>query len=214
MWFDGRMPHAIYSRPEAERPGTHLVILLHGYGSSEERMTHWFSALPVNATGVALRGGLEMDGEYGWFLLDYFLTHDFASVLAGAGQVFDWQDAHCAGYTSISLLGHSQGMAMASTLLRLRPGSYRAVVGLSGFVLDNELLNLTDAPVSNPGDAPPFFWGRDPIDPVINADALEHTAAWLEANTRLTARSYPGMGHGFGQDQVRDVAAFLKHYLS
>lgn len=210
----GPMLHALYSRPEAERPGTHLVIMLHGYGSNEERMTRWFSVLPEDATGVALRGRLEMDGEYGWFLLDYFLVNDFADVLAGAGLILDWQDAHATGYASISLLGHSQGMAMASTLLRLRPGTYRAVVGLSGFVLDNELLNLTDAMPGSPADAIPFFWGRDPLDPVINADALEHTADWLEANSRLTARSYPGMGHGFGPEEERDVAAFLRHYLS
>ncbi|MBB2995058.1 alpha/beta hydrolase [Paeniglutamicibacter cryotolerans] len=207
------MLHAIYSRPEAERTGTHLVILFHGYGSREEHMIPWFSALPGDATGVALRGGLDMDGEYGWFLLDYFLANDFAEVLSGAGRVFDWQDANATGYASISLLGHSQGMAMASTLQRLRPGSYRAVVGLSGFVLDNELLNLTDTVPGDRAEAIPFFWGRDPMDPVINADALEHTADWLSANSRLTARSYPGMGHGFGPEEQRDVAAFLNHYL-
>lgn len=208
------MSDAVYSRPEAERPGTHLVILLHGYGASEAAMTRFFAALPRNTTGVALRGEFEMDGEYGWFLLDYFLANDFAEVISSAGRVFAWQDANTTGYASISLLGHSQGMAMATTMHRLRPGSYRAVVGLSGFVLDNELLNLTDAGPSSPAETIPFFWGRDPLDLVINTDAIEHTARWLEANTRLTARSYPGMGHGFGEDEVRDVAAFLRLYLS
>jgi phospholipase/carboxylesterase len=97
---------------------------------------------------------------------------------------------------------------MASTLLRLHPREYKAVVGLSGFVLDNELLALTDS--FDP--KPPFFWGRDKADLVINEDAIAHTADWLEKNTLLTARTYPGMGHAMSKAEMVDVSAFLKHY--
>ena len=101
------MDEAIYSRPLPRREGTDLVVVLHGYGSNPERMTGWFDELPPHR---------------GWFLLDYFLTNDFAQVVAAAHRVLDWQDRHARGYSSISLLGHSQGMAMATTLHRLRPG--------------------------------------------------------------------------------------------
>lgn len=206
------MDEGIYSRPEGQRRGTDLVMMLHGYGSNPERMTGWFEELPEHATGVALRGPMDVGGDRGWFLLDYFLTNDFAQVVAAAQQVLDWQDRHARGYRSISVLGHSQGMAMATTLHRLRSGTYRSVVGLSGFVLSNELLNLTDVAPS-PGAAVPFFWGRDPLDVVINSDAISHTEQWLAENTALTARTYPSMGHGFGGDERRDVRSFLKHYL-
>ncbi|RAX49180.1 phospholipase [Arthrobacter sp. AQ5-05] len=207
------MDEGIYSRPAPQREGTDLVVVLHGYGSNPERMKGWFDELPPHATGVALRGPMDVGGDRSWFLLDYFLANDFAQVVAAAQRVFDWQDRHARGYRSISLLGHSQGMAMATTLHRLRPGSYRALVGLSGFVLSNELLNLTDA-VPEPGKAVPCFWGRDPRDVVINPDAIDHTDRWLAQNTALTARTYPEMGHGFGTDERRDVRNFLKHYLA
>ena len=207
------MDEGIYSRPAPQREGTDLVVVLHGYGSNPERMTGWFDELPPHATGVALRGPMDVGGGCGWFLLDYFLANDFAQVLAAAQRVFDWQDRHGRAYRSISLLGHSQGMAMATTLHRLRPGTYKALVGLSGFVLSNELLNLTD-PVPGPGAAIPCFWGRDPHDVVINPEAIEHTGRWLAGNTALTARTYPEMGHGFGADERRDVRNFLKHYLA
>jgi phospholipase/carboxylesterase len=106
-------------------------------------------------------------------------------------------------------MGYSQGMAMASTLLRLHPDSYKATVGLSGFVLDNELLALTDSFES----PPPFFWGRDKADLVINEEATEYTAQWLNKNTRLTARTYPGMGHAMSKTEMVDVSAFLRHYV-
>ena len=76
---------------------------------------------------------------------------------------------------------------MATTLRRLRPAQFRAVVGLSGFVLENELLAMSES-----FDArPPFFWGRDRDDVVINDAATEHTEAWLHEHTQLTARTYP-----------------------
>ncbi|MGL3807831.1 alpha/beta hydrolase [Paeniglutamicibacter sp. R2-26] len=206
------MDEAIYSREAGQRGNTDLVLMLHGYGSNPERMLQWFAALPAGATGAALRGPLDVGGDRGWFLLDYFLANDFAEVVSAAQRVLDWQDRYAIGYRSISLLGHSQGMAMATTLHRLRPGSYRAIVGLSGFVLSNDLLNLTDSE-PEPGRGVPFFWGRDPQDLVINPDAVDFTREWLERNTALTARSYPGMGHGFGAAEERDVAAFLRHYL-
>ncbi|MEE1622108.1 alpha/beta hydrolase [Zafaria sp. Z1313] len=207
------MLHAVFSRPPAERPGTHLLIMLHGYGSTEQRMVELFDVLPENTTGAALRGPFAVGGDHGWFLLDYFLAHDFAAVVAAVQQVYDWQDAHSAQHESVSVLGYSQGMAMATTMMRLRPGRYAAGVGLNGFVLHSELLALTDDVPADPALRVPFFWGRDPEDPVINQDAAEHTAAWLEDSTRLTSRRYPGMGHGISAEERRDAAAFLRHYL-
>ncbi|MGJ9403290.1 alpha/beta hydrolase [Arthrobacter sp. KK5.5] len=207
------MPEALFSKPHAARAGTHLLLMLHGYGSSETAMARHFGTLPPNVTGVALRGGLDVGGASGWFLLDYFLAHDFADVVASAQSVLDFQDAHAEAFESVNLFGYSQGMAMATTLMRLRPGAYRSAVGLSGFVLDSKLLELIDPEPGGPVGRTPFFWGRDRADPVINADAVEHTAGWLQRHTRLTARTYPGMGHATSADELRDAAAFLRHYL-
>jgi phospholipase/carboxylesterase len=82
-------------------------------------------------------------------------------------------------------------------------------VGLSGFVLENELLALTDSFTS----PPPFFWGRDKADLVINGDATAYTEEWLNENTQLTARTYPGMGHAMSKTEMADVSAFLRHYV-
>jgi len=198
------------SRPAAEAEGTDLVILLHGYGSREDRMTALFDALPAHATGVAVRGIFPMeDDEYGWFLLDWGLRPDLSRVVEAASHVLALQDELAPHHRSVSLLGHSQGMAMATTLLRLRPSAYRCAAGLSGFVVDQPLLDVGN----DAGARVPFFWGRDPGDLVINPDAQERAAAWLEEHTLLTARRYPGMGHGIGADELRDVGAFWRHYL-
>ena len=203
------MDSVVWSRPENERAGTPLLVMLHGYGTSEERMAALFPHLPQEFTCVALRGPKAIGDHYGWFLLDYFLTNDFADVISSTNKVFDWINTVRNNHSSVSLLGYSQGMAMASTLLRLKPEQFVATVGLSGFVLDNDLLALSesfDAP-------PPFFWGRDKADPVINDEAIEHTDGWLNANTALTARTYPGMGHRIEPAELVDVGAFLRYYV-
>ena len=203
------METVVWSKPEHARAGTPLLVMMHGYGTDESRMVNLFPNLPQDFTCAALRAPTDIGDQYGWFLLDYFLTNDFADVIAVTNKVADWINSVKGQHSSVSLLGYSQGMAMASTLLRLRPQEYRAVVGLSGFVLDNELLSMSES-FDSP---PPFFWGRDKADLVINEEAIGFTEEWLHKNTQLTARTYPGMGHAMCTAEMVDVSAFLRHYV-
>lgn len=203
------METVVWSRPERERPGTPLLVMLHGYGTDESRMAKLFGSMPAEFSCAAPRGPDVIGDHYGWFLLDYFLNHDVADVISSSTSVLTWIDSVRQQHSSVSLLGFSQGMAMATTLLRLRPESFRAVVGPSGFVLDNELLAMSESFTVRP----PFFWGRDKADVVINDAAANHTAEWLERNTQLTARTYPGMGHSISGAELTDVSAFLRHYV-
>lgn len=203
------METVVWSKPEAERDGTPLLVMMHGYGTDESRMVRLFEYLPAEFTCAALRAPMVIGDHYGWFLLDYFLANDFADVITATNQVHTWINSVRGQHSSVSLLGYSQGMAMASTLLRLHPADYLATVGLSGFVLENELLALTDTFTS----PPPFFWGRDKADLVINGDATAYTEEWLNENTQLTARTYPGMGHAMSKTEMVDVSAFLRHYV-
>ncbi|BCW17802.1 hypothetical protein NtRootA9_05100 [Arthrobacter sp. NtRootA9] len=203
------METVVWSRPADQRAGKPLLVMMHGYGTDESRMVRLFEYLPPEFTCAALRAPMPIGEHYGWFLLDYFLANDFADVVSVAAKVHAWVESVREQHTSVSLLGYSQGMAMASTLLRLYPQDYAAVVGLSGFVLDNDLLALTDSFDSKP----PFFWGRDKADLVINPDATTFTAGWLEEHTLLTARTYPGMGHAMSKAEMADVGAFLRHYV-
>ena len=162
------MDTVVWSLPEEQRGGTPLLLMLHGYGSDESRMAELFASLPQGFTCAAPRAPKDISGDYGWFLLDYFLNNDFAEVVAAASGVLAWLDTVMARYhfSSVSLLGYSQGMAMATTLMRLRPQSFTAGVGLSGFVLHNELL-ATMEPLE---PQIPFLWAYDPADLVINPD--------------------------------------------
>jgi phospholipase/carboxylesterase len=201
------METVAWSRPENERAGTPLLLMLHGYGSSEKRMAGLFGAMPKGFTCAAPRGPLDVGGDWGWFLLDYFLDNDFAEVVGAAASVLAWLDTMTAKYTfsSVSVLGFSQGMAMGTTLLRLRPEAFTAGVGLSGFALHNELL----AAMEPLAVKVPFLWARDTEDLVINPDATAFTADWLAANTELQQARYENLGHNLRADELADVASFL-----
>ncbi|MCU6481491.1 alpha/beta hydrolase [Arthrobacter sp. A2-55] len=201
------METVAWSRPENERADTPLLLMLHGYGSSEKRMAEAFAAMPRGFTCAAPRGPLDVGGDWGWFLLDYFLDNDFAEVVAAATKVLAWLDTVTATYkfSSVSVLGFSQGMAMGTTLIRLRPGMFTAAVGLSGFALQNDLLGAME-PLAR---KVPFLWARDTEDLVINPDATAFTAEWLAANTDLQQARYEGLGHNLRADELSDVASFL-----
>jgi len=185
--------------------------MLHGYGSDESALTPLFSQLPRGVTGAALRGPFDVGGRSGWFLLDPMLESDEADVLAAGSSLLNTisELRRTGNFTGVSLLGFSQGMAMAVTALRLRPEDFSCVIGLSGFIVHSELLAMSE-PLTR---RVPFFWGRDRADWVIHSGAVAAAAEWLDANTALTARTYPGMGHRIGGDEVRDVGIFLSTFV-
>src|SRR5699024_11772948 len=85
-------------------------------------------------------------------------------------QLDEWVQSVAKDYRSLSLLGFSQGMAMATSLMRIHPEAYTTVIGLSGFIVDTtgapELESLfDDAQVAK--TQPPLFWGYDPADPIV-----------------------------------------------
>ena len=201
----------VWSRSPKERAGTPLLLMLHGYGTDESKMSALFDKMPAGFSCLAVRGPREIAGDRGWFLLDYFLNNDFAEVVEAASGVLACLDTAMAAhaFSSVSVLGYSQGMAMATTLMRLRPELFTVGVGLSGFVLANELLATMDPPTRRI----PFLWARDPRDHVINVEATAFTEQWLNANTELSHARYDSLGHNIGAVELTDVAAFLTGHV-
>ena len=131
-------PTVLWSRPENERAGTPLLVLFHGYGSDEADLFGLAAQLPADFTIASVRAPLQAGPGHAWFPLRTDLSYSLASVTEAAGDVEAWLDSVREQHSSVSLLGFSQGMCMATTLLRHRPAGYAAVVGLSGFVVEGD----------------------------------------------------------------------------
>ncbi|KAD3515320.1 alpha/beta fold hydrolase [Arthrobacter yangruifuii] len=203
-------PVVLWSKPEAERAGTPLLVLFHGYLANEEDLMGLTDYLPDDFTIASVRAPQASGPGYTWFPLMSDADYSVDAVVESVADVAAWLDTVKDSHTSVSLLGFSMGMAVATTLLRHRPRDFAAVVGLSGFVVpsqDNAFFH--DEELEQ--DKVQFFWGRDQADPVIDAPRIEYTHAWLNAHTALTKILYSNMGHGINMQELGHVKEFLAH---
>ncbi|WP_138443718.1 alpha/beta hydrolase [Sinomonas susongensis] len=223
-------PYAVWNRPEEERPETPLIVLLHGYGANEADLMGLAPLLPEEFTVVSLRAPQVLaPGAYQWFPLVAADDFGLAQVEAASEYALGWLDGLRADHTSVTLLGFSMGMAMATTLLRRRPDEFAAVVGLSGFAIDPSLNGGSGQDGSGQDGsgqdasgawayvrdeeldgAVPFFWGRDQADPVITPDKVAYTHEWLRDHVDVTKVVYEGIRHSISVPEMGHVAEFLR----
>lgn len=199
-------PTVLWSVPEDQRQGRPLLVLLHGYGANEADLFGLADQLPDEFVVASVRAPLVMGPGFTWFPLTGSLDYSFDAVKAATEYVLDWLDGVREEFSSVSLLGFSMGMAMATSMWRRRPQDFAAIVGLSGFAVEGGTDWFRDAELDG---STPFFWGRDPQDPVIPRERIDFTAAWLLGKARATKVQYSGVWHGISPQEVGHVAEFL-----
>jgi phospholipase/carboxylesterase len=202
-------PVVLWSKPEEARAGAPLLVLLHGYGANEQDLLSLADMLPEEFAVASVRAPLVSGQGFSWFPLTGTVDYSLEAVKAAAAYAQAWIDSVKANHPSVTLLGFSMGMAMATTLLRQRPADFAAVVGLSGFAVD-----AGDDPSFHDNELEgtvPLFWGRDQQDPVITPDKIEYTMGWARKHVKLTKVLYSGMWHGINQQELGHVSEFLTH---
>ncbi|WP_282944161.1 alpha/beta hydrolase [Cellulomonas endometrii] len=202
-WPGAAWPGAVWSDPDAaaDPGGRHLVVLLHGAGGVPHDMVPVFDVLPPGAVGVSLAGRLAVRDRHAWAPVD---RYDTAAFETSARTVAGWLTG-LHGWSSVGLVGFSQGGAVAVQLLRADPARFRSVVTLSSFL----------APVRDARDAavaavrPPVLCCHGDRDDVIPAPDAARLRAWVDRCTRGTVRRYPGLAHTMDAAEVADVGDFL-----
>jgi phospholipase/carboxylesterase len=194
-----------------EGPATHLVVLVHGYGSDGNDLIglapHWQSALP-GAAFAAPNGPDPVSGSTGfqWFPISRIDPQEMAKGVETAAPALDqFLDEELARLSlppeRLMLVGFSQG-----TMLSLHVGLRRAVppaaiVGLSG---------LLAGPAPPRADGPPIFLAHGDADQVIPVQAMLAAAAALGAAGRATQwHLAQGVGHGVDPETMVLAGDFL-----
>jgi phospholipase/carboxylesterase len=199
----------MWSAPERERAGRPLLVLLHGYASHEGDLFQLSPRLPLAPVIASVRAPIAENGGWAWFPLverGVGEPHD-REVADATNALLRWLDSFVE-FTSVSLLGFSQGAVVALEAIRLMPTRFRSIVALSGFVAaggangDEELTELR----------PPVFWGRGTLDGIIPKSAIERTEQWLLAHSDATIRVYENLAHSVSSDELTDIAAFLRDH--
>ena len=198
----------IWSAPERERAGRPLLVLLHGYGSHEGDLFQLSPRLPLGPVIASVRAPLAANGGWAWFSFrDRGLDEPVPAEIDDAARaVLDWLDT--LRFTSVSLLGFSQGAVTALQAMRLEPERFRAITALSGFVASGT--HAGDAELE--AGRPPVFWGRGTLDGVIPTAAIERTAEWLPKHSSATIRIYENLGHSLSTEELTDIVAFLNEH--
>lgn len=195
----------LWSAPPAERAGRPLMLLLHGFGSNERDLFDLAPLLPSDYVVASLRAPTRSGGGWTWFAVNPTVAGDPDPAVASAAAklVLEWLDSQ--SHPTVSLLGFSQGGALALQMLRHAPARFESILFLSSFVTRGEVDGDAELVISRP----PVFWGRGDADTRLPDAAIERTAAWLPGHTDLTARVYPNMGHSISQQELADINAFL-----
>lgn len=201
---------------EAPRPETDLVVFLHGFGADENDLFPLGNYFDDRFTIASVQAPKQLPqhfGGYCWFPISTTLEANVGDVRTAIVELDDWVQSVADNYRSVSLLGFSQGMAMATSLMRMRPGAYPAVVGLSGFVIEsaelNDLFKDEEFTTSNQ----PLFWGYDPADPIVAVDRIQQTGAWLRPRVNLVEKTYHGIGHGVHPQEISQFLEFLNEHV-
>ena len=208
-----QVPHVIWNNDDADRAGTPLVVMFHGYGSHEGDLMALSASLPQGFTVASVRAPQRAGAGFQWFALSSDLGFTTDAVVAAAEPVVEWLRDESLQHTHVILLGFSQGMAIATTVARHAPDLVDAVVGLSGFVVpvadDDAQANFfhDDALREEPLR---LFWGRDPEDPVIPPALVDRTAEWAQQHADATKVQYRGIGHGVSPQELSHVSEYLR----
>ncbi|WP_022869242.1 alpha/beta hydrolase [Yaniella halotolerans] len=204
---------------ETPLPDSDLVVFLHGFGADENDLLPLGNAFDDRYTIASVQAPKKLPDHFGgycWFPISTELEANGQDIITPVQQLDDWVQSVASDYRSVSLLGFSQGMAMATSLMRMRPGTYATIIGLSGFVVDAtetpELQALfQDDQVA--ATQQPFFWGYDPGDPIVASDRIAETGAWLRPRVTLEERTYNGIGHGIHPQEISHFMAFLNEQM-
>jgi phospholipase/carboxylesterase len=155
-----------------------------------------------------VRAPISENGGWAWYPLQgrVGVEPSAAEANAAADALLDWLDT--LEYTSVSLLGFSQGAAVSLQAMRRQPTRFTSVVALSGGVVaddeagDVQLVTLR----------PPVFWGRGTRDTRVPGSLIETTDAWLPQHSTPTVRIYEELGHAISSDELTDISAFLREH--
>jgi phospholipase/carboxylesterase len=190
---------------------THLVVLLHGYGSDGKDLIalapHWQAVLP-GAAFVAPDAPGRAPGApgYQWFALTRLGPAEIRDGVQNAAPMLNaFLDAELARLSlppeKLILAGFSQGAMLALHVGLGRESPPAAIVGLSGML-------AASPPRSESG--PPVFLAHGASDEVIPAQAMLEAAAQLGAAGRAVQWHLAhGLGHGIDPVTLDMAGGFL-----
>ncbi len=211
-------PPALHSIEQAPRAGeaAATLVMLHGYGASEEDLISLGQALDPRLHSIGLRAPLRLPwGGFAW----YPLVQEAGGISADPADVDQAIAVATLAIEAIAkkagappiLLGFSQGGGIALSVALQRPELARAVISLSGVPPMVPPARL--APKAALARLP-FFAAHGTRDQILPFLYGQTTRAKLEeAGCDLQWHQY-SMGHEISDAELRDLRDWLRPLLN
>ncbi len=196
----------------------HVVLLLHGYGSSGADLIalapHWRQALPdalFLAPHAPQRCG--MGAGYQWWPLSAFTPQALAAGAASAAPAIDaFIDRKLAQYelseAHLAIVGFSQGTMMALHVGLRRRNTVAGIVGYSGMLTGAYELARQEV------TKPPVLLVHGSADPVVPVAALHMAEAELrKLGVEVATHVSAGVGHSVDPVGLRLGGEFVEKVL-
>ncbi len=210
MQDDLHEPGELYLYGPEPGPGSRVLLLLHGRGSTAESILLLGDEIAPKGTSLVAPQAVNSTWYPHSFMRDFALNEPWlSSALARVNRIVEDLLGRGVKSEDLALAGFSQGACLTLEYTMRYPRRYLAAIGLSGGLIGPPGTQWT-APGSL--DGTPVFIGCSDIDDHIPVERIHESAeAMAAAGAAVDKRVYPGMGHTVNDDELKACRALLAH---
>jgi phospholipase/carboxylesterase len=207
--------------PSKEKNNAPVLILLHGYGSSEADLFDLSKALDDRFVTFSLRAPLNAkDVGYSWYDLNFLpnkqITSNYTQAKESRAKILSFISNACKAYkadsTKVFLMGFSQGAIIAYDLALNSPKKIAGIMALSGKLLDDSKpAKMDTAAVAKVK----FFVAHGYSDNVIDIKEAQKANEFLKEKKvrELSYKNYE-MPHTLSGAELNDIKVWLKKAIT
>ncbi len=201
----------IYRLHPPKDPGaSRLCLMIHGWTGNEYSMDVFLRAVPPIYRVLSPRGPVvSPDGGYGWVSYRPGLKAPFPDYQDAARNFLPalerWIHQHRLPESPLTLVGFSQGAAMALSFALTYPARVERVACLSGFLPQNAL----PAPEAFSLAGMRIFISHGTQDKIVPPEYAHRTAEWLRSAGAEVKLCESDVGHRMSASCHRGLKEFL-----
>jgi len=189
-----------------------VILLLHGWTGDEDAMWVFASRLPQDALLVAPRGLFATPlGGYGWHpheIGSWPWVDDFQPVIEELLEILcsdPFPDSDC---SSVSMVGFSQGAALAFAFGMLFPARVNLIAGLSGFMPQGAEAIARNKPLRDKH----IFLAHGSQDQIVPVDRARSAVKVLESAGAEVSYCEDDVGHKLSTSCYQGLQNYFERY--
>lgn len=214
LWSNGSLAPT-YEKPSTIDPSIPIFIIMHGYGGNEVSTSSMWASFLHGKQWVSVRAPFDLNNDTktysGFSWMEPPVPKEPSKQLVKDANVFQaWVDANLDPSQQIILIGHSQGGAMVSQMMRTNPTRYNIGISVAGFI--------SEKPVSNDDKLSKdqyLFSAYSTNDAVVSHDHEIELEKFFKDKVSYISYDYPDRSHASLNDPEveTDVQNWLVNVL-